>query len=512
MYNTISMPEEENNVKQNYADDIIVVSLAIIYSYLFYHQDYGINYFIFSLVVIGIFLFRDKSLTRNLKFATVALGTVITGFTSFYYGSWYHVMMNKVSIIILISLAASIKSSLLIAFLNGIYSYLVLPLKMFIYVITFQFFSLSGYGKVVKYILLTIIPIIIAAIFFGIYSMSNPILADYVSHFNLNFVSVGFALFLMYSFFISMGIIKPRAIDKLIMMDETISDNLTKSENYSHSSFFGFLSIRSEIYVAVAVFLLLNVVIGLNNSIDIRYLFIEQILPKGLSYTSFLHQSVNALVFSIFLAIALIMYFFSSRLNFVENAKYIKIVAYMWVVQNFVLAMLCLYKSIQYVDQFGLTYKRLGVFTFLFLAALGLCLTFYKIHMNKTNFFLFRENTWIAYVVLVLLGCIDWDYIITDNNLRYNKDNHIDYAYLLSLDHTGLPLLQKHFFKDKLEYNNYLDSTHDERTSAIYSYDFHNTPRELFINKVKKFDGDMWNQEWQSFCITKSKVNNNLMK
>jgi len=510
MYNTISISEEENNVKLNYAEDIIILFLTFIYACLFYQQDYGINYFIFSLVVIGIFLFRDKSITKNWKFNAIALGTIITGFTSFYYGSWYHVWMNKISLIILISLVASMKSSLVIALLNGIYSYLILPLRILIQVLTLQFLSLSGYGKAVKYILLTIIPVVIAAIFFGIYSISNPILADLVSKFNWDFVSIGLALFIAYSFLISLGIMRPRAIDKLKTLDEIVSDNLNRPEIYRHKSSHDFLSARSEVYVAVAVFMLLNIVIGLNNSIDINYLFIEQNLPKGLSYTSFLHQSVNSLIFSIFLAIALMMYFFSSRLNFVEKANYIKIGAYIWVVQNLVLALLCLYKNIQYVDQFGLTYKRLGVFTFLFLAAVGLCLTFYKIYMNKTNFFLFRKNTWIAYIVLVLLGCFDWDYIITYNNLSYNKDNHIDYSYLLSLDHTGLPLLQKHFFKNALAYRSYLDSTHPHRANTIYSYDFHNTPKELFIDRVGEFDRDMWERDWQSYCISMSRVENKL--
>lgn len=506
MCTTIALQEQETKSKLNHFEDISIVCLTLIYSYLFYEQDYGINYLILSVIVLGIFIFRDRTLVKNWKFMTIALSTLITGCTTFYFGTCYHVSMNKISLLLLLGLVASLKSSLIVVLINSIYSYIVLPLKMFINLVTFQFLSLSGYGKAVKYILLTIFPLIIAAIFFGIYSFSNPILAEYVSKFNWNFVSVFFLLFLFYSFLISYGVMKPSAIVKLKSFDESTSDSLSISENKNGNSFLGFLSIHSEIYIAMAVFILLNLVIGLNNGIDIYYLFIEKTLPKGLSHTSFLHQSVNSLILSIFLAIALIMYFFSSRLNFVKSANYIKMIAYAWIAQNFVLAVLCLYKNIQYVDQFGLTYKRLGVYTFLFLAAIGLGLTFYKILKNKTNLFLIRKNTWIAYIVLVLLGCFDWDYIITYNNIHSDKDSHIDYNYLTSLDHTGLPLLQKHLFKDENEY--YV--TKKNVNYGLESW-YQSDPKHKVIIKIENFKNSVCKDKWQSYCVSKSIVNNKLI-
>ena len=509
MYTTIALQEQETKSKLNYFDDIVILCLTIIYCFLFYEQDYGINYLIFSLIVLGFFIFRDRSLLNNKKFIAISIGTIITGCATFYFGSWYHVFMNKISLLLLIGLVASIKSSLIIILLNSVYSYIVLPFKMFINIVTFQFLSLSGYGKIMKYILLTIFPLVIAAIFFGIYSFSNPILAEFVSKFNWNFVSVFLLIFLCYSFLISYGLMKPSTIEKLKGYDAATSDNLTIPENENGKSILSFLSIHSEIYIAVAVFVLLNLVIGLNNGIDIYYLFIEKTLPKGLSHTNFLHQSVNSLILSIFLAIALIMYFFSSKLNFVKSANYIKMIAYVWIIQNLVLAILCLYKNYQYIDQFGLTYKRLGVYTFLFLAALGLFLTFYKILKNKTNLFLIRKNTWIAYIVLVFLGCFDWDYIITYNNLKSDKDSHIDYAYLTSLDHTGLPLLQKHLFKDKTDFKNYIDSANAIRLNNN-DYNFRCSPKELFLNRTERFDREMWERVWQSYCVSKENIESKL--
>lgn len=505
MYTTIAIKEQESKSKVNYFDDAVILFLTFIYTYLFYEQDYGINYLIFSVLVLGIFIFRDKTLLKNWKFIGISLGTLITGCATFYFGSWYHVFMNKISLLLLIGLVTSLKSSLIVVLINSVYSYVVLPLKMFIQLVTFEFLSLSGYGKAVKYILLTIFPLIIAGVFFGIYSFSNPILAEFVSRFNWNFVSVLLLIFLCYSFLICYGVMKPSVIDKLKSFDESTPDGLSKPDNENGKSILSFLSIHSEIYIAIAVFVLLNLVIGLNNGIDIYYLFIEKTLPKGLSHTNFLHQSVNSLIISIFLAIALIMYFFSSRLNFVKSANYIKMIAYVWIIQNLVLAILCLYKNYQYIDQFGLTYKRLGVYNFLLLAAIGLFLTLFKILKNKTNLFLVRKNTWIAYIVLVLLGCFDWDYIITYNNLSSDKDSHIDYAYLTSLDHTGLPLLQKHLFKDKNEYN-------VTKSFVIFGLESwsQKDPKHKVIVTIDDFKNENRHREWQSYCISKRNVEHKL--
>lgn len=505
MYTTISLQEQKPKSKVNYFEDIVILCLTLIYCYLFYEQDNGINYLIFSTIVLTIFIYRDIALLKNWKFIGISLGTLITGCTTFYFGSWYHVFINKISLLLLIGLVASLKSSLIVVFFNTIYSYIVIPVKMFIHLVTFQFLSLSGYGKIMKYILLTIFPLVIAAVFLGIYSFSNPILAEFVSRFNWNFVSIFYCIFLCYSFLISYGLIKPSTIKKLNSFDASSQENLTISENNNGKSFLSFLSIHSEIYIAVAVFVLLNLVIGLNNGIDIYYLFIEKTLPSGLSHTNFLHQSVNSLILSIFLAMALIMYFFSSRLNFVRSANYIKMIAYVWVVQNLVLAILCLYKNTQYVDQFGLTFKRLGVFTFILLAVIGLFLTFHKILKNKTNFFLIRKNTWIAYIIMVLLSCFDWDYIITYHNLKSNKDGHIDYAYLTSLDHTGLPLLQQHLFRDLNEYN----VTKRAVNSGLESW-YQTVPKHKVVSKIEDFKNETSHIKWQSFCISKRSVENKL--
>jgi len=501
---------QEISNKSEMKNSFFLLASTIIYTLLFYDQDCGLNYFLFSIVIAAILIFRDRTLLRNPKFITVLFMTILTGSLVLYYGTWYSVWMNKISILLMASFAYQPASSMIIALFNGIFSYISLPIRMLLDFLSLRFQSFLGLSKGIKYAMLTVIPVIIALVFLGIYSLSNPILSSFLSQINLNFISASCILFMAYAFFICYGLLLPSKLNKLTMTDLTTKDDLYSEEQSAKEPASHFLSVNSEAYIAVTVFILLNMVIGLNNGLDIYYLFIKKVLPTGLTYTSFLHQGVNALICSIFLAIGLIMYFFSSRLNFIPKANYLKLAAYLWIIQNVFLTYLCFYKNYQYIDQFGLTYKRLGVYTFLALAVMGLGLTFYKILKNKSNLFLVRKNSWVAYIGLVLLGTYDWDYAIIHNNLTSNKDQHIDYNYLLSLDHSGLPLIRKHLFIDDQDYQNTMRIV-DSVKLKDGDYAYFTMPKEKAVDKIEAFKAEMKAQNWQSFSILETKVNNKLL-
>jgi len=508
MNSTILNTEQDKAQRPSYFNDIFILALALIYTLLFYEQSTGVNYLIFSILVPLVFFFRDRQLIRSKAFLALSLGSIFTGGLCFYFGSDYHLFLNKISLLLLAGVSFSPTSSLIVAFFHSTYTYLSIPFYTLIDLFAIRNQPKGKYSQILKYGILSIIPIVIALLFLLIYSASNPILTQFLSHFNWSFISTGFVFFLFYAFLIAYGLMKQRTIKTIIRYDNLHTDDLKLETDVIYKSFFSFFSLKSEVYIAVAAFILLNLVIGLNNGLDIYYLFIQKKLPFNLSYTAFLHQGVNALISSIFLAIGLIMYFFSSRLNFVEKSNYIKLTAYLWILQNGVLVYLCFYKNSQYIAQFGLTYKRIGVYTFLVLATIGLGLTFYKIWKNKTNLFLLRKNTWVLYIVLVGLGSYDWDQTIAHYNLDICPNKDIDYSYLISLDHTAMPALYHHFFKSK---DDYLQSK--VQLDSIYhqgDYTYLSNHKDRFIDKLEQLKKDETSLGIQSYCLTRKNVINQL--
>jgi len=142
------------------------------------------------------------------------------------------------------------------------------------------------------------------------------------------------------------------------------------------------------------------------------------------------HERVNVVIFSILMAIGLIMFYFRGGFNFDEKANRLKILAKIWILLNAALVFSAFIKNTEYIYETDLlTYKRLGVYAFLILSLIGLFFTFIKIQKRKTNAFLFNKMFWYFYGVLLMCSFINWGGIITRYNItkdRFCIDYHIN--------------------------------------------------------------------------------------
>ena len=200
------------------------------------------------------------------------------------------------------------------------------------------------------------------------------------------------------------------------------------------------LSLKFELKTGMTLLVLLNLLLFVFNAMDLGYV-LGATLPEGVSYSKYVHQGVYTLISSIVLAILIIIYFFRGNLNFYRKNTTLLTLTYVWIAQNTVLALGIAYKNGLYIEEYSLTYKRIGVFVYLLLVTAGLLTTYVKTRQKKNHWYLLRKNTWIAYSLLVTMSFVDWDYIITKVNLTKNRD--IDYTYLLKLSDSGLPLLME---------------------------------------------------------------------
>ena len=172
-------------------------------------------------------------------------------------------------------------------------------------------------------------------------------------------------------------------------------------------------------------------------------------------------------------------------MNFFTNNKFVKVLAYIWLIQNLILLVSVGAKNAMYIDLYGLTHKRIGVYVYTFLTFIGLIST-----ILKKNLFLFRMNGWSFFLVLIFSSLINWDQLIVNNNQSLKGE--IDLYYMLALSDATIPSLIK------MEEN--IKSEGKKRF-------FH----KRLIRKIKVFQSNQAEKTWKSWTYLDSEVEKKLL-
>jgi hypothetical protein len=202
---------------------------------------------------------------------------------------------------------------------------------------------------------------------------------------------------------------------------------------------------------------LLNGLLLLVNVLDLQFMFGGELLPANISYSEYVHQGIFSLILSIIIAIGIILWYFRGTQNFAEQ-KTLKVLAYVWIAQNLIMLLSAAYKNNLYINEFSLTYKRIGVYVFLIATATGLLFTLIKLITKRSNFYLVKANSLAWYVILVMAVPIGWDKMIAGFNIyqAQSKGKEPDVAYLWSLSYQAYPaLINYEISKYGKDYMNY---------------------------------------------------------
>jgi len=470
--------------------DWSILAATCAYSYLFFKQAPGLNFFLFSLIIVTLCSIRNHALLRNFYWLLCACGTLISGFAVFYYGTPLPVFANICSLFALSALSFDPETSLFISVVNVGYSYLLM-----IPSIGTRLFRSGGIseenktsGK--KKMLLVFLSVIISIVFILLYRASDPVFEKVTDQINFDFISFDWMLFTICGFIFSYGFFYHQRVKFLSDLDAKNPDKLAfiGEEQYRAPMALSFISSSNELFFGVVLFSLLNFILLSLNAIDIYYVFVIGKLPYGLTLSEYVHDGTDALIISIIFAVAIILFIFRGTLNFIEKNKTLKLLAYAWVVQNILMVATTANRNYFYVFNNGLTHRRLGVYVFLCLCIWGLLTAFIKVAEVKSNWFLFRKNTWAWYLTLVISCTVNWDNIIATYNLNFPKEKKsgIDYSYLAELDYTALYTLYKFSLVDEKMFKPML--------LAQMKLEY-----QKLTDRTKKAD-------WQSSCVMKLQI------
>jgi len=468
----------------------LILLMVVAFDVLFYHQIAGINVNIFCILLLWFCIVKKPNVWFDKSWIIIAASSLVSSIFVGIYGDVLSVVAFLISVSMLAAFTLDKRSSIWVAVSGVMYTYLRSPFISF-KVLRLQLLKWQNQRKNQSFIKAGVagITFIIILLFFFMYRNSSLLFYNLTQKINLEFISFSLFFFTLNAFLLIITFHKYSPIEKLkLKLDKTaksIDTVLTYSEEEANK-------ISIEKFAAIILLSSLNALLITVNILDLSYLFNQQ-LPKGISYSDFIHQGVGMLILSIVLAISIILYFFRKELNFINN-KWLNLLAYTWIGQNLFMIFSNASRNSMYVDAYGLTEKRIGVYFYLLLAAIGLLTTLIKVNRKQTNAYLIRSTTTIFFIILLISCTVKWDNLITRHDLS-RTDAETNFYYLNSLSFTNIPMMFDYVEKNKTNLNNELAqnnlaSFHSKILDFVTSYNE--------------------NCDWQSIGYLRSKVYNEI--
>lgn len=471
---------------------IAILCLTALYSILFYQQNVGINFVIFTVAAVALFFYQDKAAFKIKAVLLMCFGAIFSSIFAFVHNSNLSMWTTIVALFLLPGVIINRRSSILIDFVCSLYSSLVAPAYMIIDAVENSKNNKNkgnGFLRMLKYL----VPIVFVITFFFIYRAMNPLFEKYTRDI-ADIISIGWVFFTLSGLVLVYAFYKQQRSKKVDVWEKNWKLNLTKEDVVKPK--------WSEGVAFTLLFIVLNLMLVVVNVMDINYLYLGEGMPDGITHKEFVHKGVGMLILSIVLGISILLYFFRGFLNFSKQKNALKVLAFLWVLQNVFMVVSTTIRNTMYVDAALLTYKRIGVYFWLFFALLGLIMFFIKLYKDKSVWYLARYNFTILYIVLIASSAFDWDMIISNFNISRAKQmeeiSSLDKNYLLSISEGNIKDLYS------------LKDIEGFEVDSAYSYQgyltYHQTNTNGLDAKTYRFLLNDMNGDWRSASIRRNRV------
>lgn len=448
---------------------IFVTVFAVII--LFYKEYIALNLGIFGIFLAILTFTQTKPEIRTRKFLTLFVCTIFSSFAFAWFGDG-------------ISFIAVFTSLFLLRF-QGTFP----KLKPFLYIeilllnlFTFlgRVFNLeqwcqksnnnSSFGK--RFVTFFLIPGIFISLFLCIYSAASSHFDQFFSNIKLDFSFFQIFLLAVIGFYIGF-IFWNFGVERFIYKQNRHLTNDFPGLIDLQKPSFSFLDVDSERVSGLISFSALNFILIIF-IITYNYEQFYQVSTSADRLSAETHERVNVVIMSIVMAILVILFYFKRGFNFDNKANYLKISAKIWIILNAVLLISASLKNSEYIVNYGLTYKRLGVYAFLLMALIGLIFTFIKIERKKTNAFLFNNMFWACYGLILVCSYVNWGGIITSNNIA-RKDFAAHY-HQISINYNEKLLLD------------FAEKTGDDQMKKQLQERIESYKKENFLSKILYYE------------------------
>lgn len=441
---------------------------GLLFTFLFWQERLALNLLIYSIYLLAI-TFINPDVVKSNKLKIYGLAHLLAAVLVVVNNSDLAVATYYISLLLFIGFSHNQQiRTIFTAFLASILQMITVPFNAIRHLskVSIGNFNLKPVFTLIKYIF---IPVIAVIFFACLYSAANNVFAHYaesvltnigqffedILHFFFKDLSIGRIVHFCFGLVLTGGLLLAffdKSLEKAELKCKEQLVRIRKSlgqktiwynivETFSGNLLTRKMALKTEYIVGIISFVALNLLLLLLNAIDITTLWFGY-KPSG-NFSGELHQGTNTLIFSIVMAMAIILYFFRGNLNFYHKSKTLRVLAFTWMAQNFILIISVLIRDSYYIEFHGLTHKRIGVLVFAILCIIGLATVYFKVAKQKTIFYLFKVNGNIWFALLLTFSTINWDVFIVKYNLAHSTSIALDADYLLSLSEKTLPTLDK---------------------------------------------------------------------
>jgi len=484
---------------------LIWTGTAVLLHLLFYKESLGLNVSIMAIMALGALAYQKRLLVKKPWFW---IGVLFLAIPAVYNATAIGLVITIIAIIALVGLETEEVQQAIFGLSAGIGKLIRAPFSSNAYQlnITKKVSIRPGYF---------IIPIFLSLIFIGFYASGVPLfgeLLDNLSEFAHSLFSRLFEnfspasiLFFLAMLALSAFLFVPVAVSGAVKSEQDTSLVIRK-KRHRLSSMGEFLqafriipkatilALRHELRISTLSLGLLNFIILLALIAG----FYEVLFPD-LSKPAYLkvHEGTYTIIASLIAGSALVIYFFRGNLNFFSKSTLLKRLSAIWLGQNLLLALLDAIYNYKYIIDFGLTYKRLGVFGFLLMAIAGLAVVYVKLNRQYSTFKLIKLGLYCAVVFFAIVSPVNWDAVIVNYNLNRPGRKPSLLHYTVDLSYRSLPALIE---KTEL-YDEYVSPEQGSYADAIEAQiiDYRSKRKESFTSStLLKYEVDKAIKQYES--------------
>jgi hypothetical protein len=448
-------------MKKHYLIGISIVSFIL----LFVNEDIGLNLAIFGIVLTGLLLYSFNAQMKGAVERVLVVTTLLSCVAFTWYGDFASFAALLLSVLVLQFRIQTPQLKTIQAFPIIVVNSLTTSIRFFHFSKWLPVARINTHSMKVL-LAYIIIPLSFLSVFFLVYSFGSDHFSSLFTNYTFDFNPYQLVFVVVFGTYFSFSFWNYWVPEVCFEINPKLNDELNEERLVMIQSTSSILDTDFKRKSGEITFFLLNLMLVVFIVTYNYEQFFESIATSKLSAAT--HERVNAVVLSVFLSVVVVLMYFKGQLNFDEKVTKIKNLAQAWVVLNGGLLLSAVIVNSQYIASYGLTYKRLGVYVFLFLATMGLFFTFIKITKIKSNAYIFNQMIWYCYGVLLLCSFVNWGNLITQYNISVNKGT--EPVFLSDLNFNDA--LRRQFFLENKLNGGYIEELREEEIKAKQSSSF----------------------------------------
>ena len=202
---------------------------------------------------------------------------------------------------------------------------------------------------------------------------------------------------------------------------------------------------RGAVFSSALVLVVLNVIFGIANVADAIFLWGDQKLPAGVTYSGFVHNGVNTLTATVILSALVLAGIFQQQLG-VAGRRELKVLGLVWIAQNLFVLVSVMLRLKLYIEAYDMTVTRLSVILFLLLVAAGYGLLAIQIVREKSLPWLVGRCAvaiFVTFYVAQFLNLAGWSAEYNVARWEEDRTRRLDTYYLRNLGPAAWPALSR---------------------------------------------------------------------